>query len=174
MALNSLGKPELARIELEEARRARPDDPHIDPLYLDTLLRTDLAKAVEEAERLADQPGVPAEVLAGCVNVLAARADQLTEGEFHAIAPQILDWSLRFDQSPGRDRVRASVLAQVRFNRGLTLLRLGQVDQAQHELELAHAIDPVLPEIAEATGLHAYDQRARDLATRLRSRLIAA
>ena len=36
-ALNFLGKPELARLEVEEARRARPDDPEIDSLYLDAL-----------------------------------------------------------------------------------------------------------------------------------------
>ena len=136
--------------------------------------RTDLEKAVEEAERLANKPSVAAEVLAGCINVLAARADQLPEEEFHAIAPQVLDWFLRFEQSPGRERIRASVLAQVHFNRGLILLRLGQADQALHELELAHAIDPVLPEIEEATRLHIYDQHARDLATRVRSRSIAA
>jgi tetratricopeptide (TPR) repeat protein len=174
MALIFQGKPDLARLELEEARKVRPDDPEVDSFYLDALLRTDLEKAVEEADRLANRPGVSAEVLAGCINVLAAHADRLPDDGFQAIATQVLDLSLRFDQSPGRDRIRASALALVHFNRGQIFLRLGQVDQAHREFELAHSIGQVLPEIAEATTLRAYDQRARDLAARVRSRLIAA
>jgi len=173
-ALLFLGKPELAMLEIEEARRLCPGNPENDRLFLEILRRTDLQRAGLEAETLAALPGASAAVLAECVNVLATQADNLPEDRFPPVAERILDWADRFQRAPGRERVRALPHAQLLFNKGLTLLRLGRIGEAHRTLELAQATDPIIPEIDEASQWTAYDQRAREIAARVRSRPLAA
>jgi tetratricopeptide (TPR) repeat protein len=169
-ALHSLGQHELALLEVEEARRARPDDPDVGFFYLELLLRVAPDRAAREAESLAEAAGVPAPVLAACINIWSAAAEQVADGMFEPIGRRILEWSDRFESAPGRDGVRASVLAQFQFNRGLILLRLGRIGEARRALELAHATNPEEDAIDEAQGLVAFDDRARGIAARLRAR----
>ena len=56
----------------------------------------------------------------------------------------------------------------------MTLLRLDRVEAALEALRLARAVDPIFKGIDEATRLTAYNQHARDLAARVRSRPTAA
>jgi len=93
--------------------------------------------------------------------------------EFADLGPRILGWIDRFERAPGRDRVRASMLAQVQFNRGLLMLRLGRLDEARDALEHANATDPIEPMIGEAKALQVFDDRAREIAGRFRDRPIA-
>jgi cytochrome c-type biogenesis protein CcmH/NrfG len=52
----------------------------------------------------------------------------------------------------------------------LTLLRQGRVDQAREAFGRAHEIDPDEPAIDEALGLDSFNDRARDIAVRLRKK----
>jgi hypothetical protein len=169
-----LGKPELALPEIEEARRLDPGNPNDDRLFLEVLRRTDLVRATREAEVLAASTNVPAGVLAECINVLATHADNLSDDQFRPVADRILTWVDQFESAPGRDHVRASVLAQLQFNRGMLLLRLRLPDDARRALELAHAIDPLDESLDEATRLVAHDRHAREIAARVRSKTLAA
>lgn len=169
-ALHFLGEPELALMEIEEALGARPDDPDVTYFYLESLRRIDPDRAAIEAESRAEAGDASAPVLAACINIWSAAADQLPDERFAAVGRRVLDWVDRFERAPGRDRVRASVLAQVQFNRGLLLLRLGRRDEARDALHLAHATDPVEPAIGEASALDVFDDRARGIAARLRGK----
>jgi tetratricopeptide (TPR) repeat protein len=169
-----LGKPELALPELEEARRLSPDDADDVRLLLDILRRIDLPRARREAEALAAQPDAPAGLLAECINVLATYADSLPDEQFRPVADRMLEWADRFDRAAGREQVLALTLALIQFNRGMILLRLGRTEDARDALNLARSVDPILSEIAEATRLTSFDQHARDLAARVRSRPSAA
>ncbi len=175
-ALHFLGEAGLALVAMEDARRDRPDDPDVLFFYLETLRRSDTGRAEREAESFALHVDASAPVLAACVNIGAAAVDRLPDPEFEASAAQVLGWIDRFEQAPGRDRVRASVLAQVQFNRGLLLLRLGRLDQAVETFNLAHATDPADPTLEEARVLKTYDEDTRRLAARFRNKplLIAA
>ena len=169
-ALHFLGKPELALIEIEEALRIAPEDSHVSFVQLEILRGVDPSRAWREAESRAEVQGTSATILAACINIWAAAADQVSDQGFEAVGVRILDWVDRFERAPGRDQVRASVLAQVQFNRGLVLLRLGQRDDARHALDLAHAADPVEPAIDEALRLEVFDDRAREIGARLREK----
>ncbi len=169
-----LGKPELALVEIEEARREGSTDPDDDFLFLGILRHLDLPRARREAEALASDPNVPAAVLAECINVMATHADDLPDDQFEGVADRILTWADRFDRAPGREQVMALTLALLQFNRGMALLRLGRVEAARDTLRLARAVDPIFPGIDEAARLTSYDQRARDLAARARARSTAA
>jgi hypothetical protein len=169
-----LGRPELALTEIDEARRLGSEDPDDDRLFLEILRRIDLPRAQREAEALASIPDASANVLAECINVLADHADSLPDDQFGPVAERILAWVDRFDRAPGREHVLALTLALLQFNRGMILLRLGRGEAARDALRLAWAVDPVFSEIEEATRLTVYDQSARDLAARVRSRAVAA
>ena len=95
-----LGKPELALLEIEEARRAEPN-PDNDHLFLEILRRVDLTRAVREAEALAVTSHIRADVLAECINVLATHADNLPDDQFEPVGRRILDWSEQFERAPG-------------------------------------------------------------------------
>jgi hypothetical protein len=56
----------------------------------------------------------------------------------------------------------------------MILLRLGRTEAARDALNLARSVDPILSEIEEATQLTSFDQHARELAARVRSRPFAA
>jgi hypothetical protein len=172
--LEQLGKPELALIEIEEARRLDSTDPDDDFHFLGLLRRIDLPRASREAEAFASNPDAPAAVLAECINVLGTHADELPDDQFGPVADRILAWADRFDRAPGREEVTALTIALLHFNRGMTLLRLGRGDEARDALRLARAIDPIFSEIDEAARLTNYDQRARMLAARARARSTAA
>jgi len=169
-----VGKHELALSEVQEARRQGSVDSDDLRLLLDILRRTDLARAKHEAETIAERPDVVAGVLAECINVLADHADNLPDDQFEAVGEKILTWVERFGHAPGYDEVLPSTRALAHFNRAMTLLRLDRNDGARDALRLARAADSVFSEIAEAMGLTVYDQHARDLAARVRARLIAA
>ena len=169
-ALHFLGKPELALLEIEDALQAMPNDPEIGFFQLEILRGIDPDRASREAESRAEVQGTDAVVLAACINIWAAAADQVSDQSFKTVGLRILDWVDRFERAPGRDQVRASVLAQVQFNRGLALLRLGRRDDARHALDFAHAADPVEPAIDEALRLEVFDDRARRIAARLREK----
>ena len=100
--LLQLGKPELALIEIEEARRVDPGQPNDDSLFLQILRRIDLDRATREAEEFAEGPATSAIVLAECVNVLSTHADDLPDDQFEPVGRRMLDWSDRFEQAPGR------------------------------------------------------------------------
>ena len=171
-----LGELELAALEIEEARRLEQGHPDDDRLFLEILRRADLPRATREAESLASELNLTAVVLAECIHVLATHADHLADDPFLPVARTILGLIERFERAPGRDRVRATDLALVQFNRGLILLRLGQIAEAQCSLAMAHATNPTLPEIDEAKDWTSYNQRAREIAAQIyaRPRPIAA
>ena len=173
-SLALIGKPELALREIQEARALDPGHPNNNRLFLQILRRIDLARAGREAEALASDPEVSASLLAECVNVIATQADEVPDAEFEPIGRRILDWSERFEHATGRERVSASTLALLQFNRGMALLRLGRDEAAREALGLARAVDPIFSGIDEAVGLTRYDQHARDVAARVRSRPTAA
>ncbi len=169
-----LRKDELALMEIEDARLLNPDNPDNVHSFLEILRRIDLPRARLEAEALAPRVDIPAGILAQCVNVLATYADNLPDDQFGPVAEKILTWAGRFERAPDRERVIALTFALFQFNRGVVLLRLGQAEAAREALKLASAVDPVFPEIDEATRLTVYDQRARELAARVRARPTAA
>ena len=129
--LLQLEQLDLALVEIEEARRLAQGHPNDDFLLLEILRKANLPKAVQTAHELASDPDLDARVLAECVHVLATSADQLADEPFQAMAARILELADRFERAPGRDRVHASTLAIVQFNRGLVQLRLGQLHEAQ-------------------------------------------
>ncbi len=165
---------ELALIEIQEARRLVKGHPNYDFLLLEILRQANLPQAIREAEELAANPDLDAKVLAECIHVLATHADHLADPQFQVAAETILGLVERFERAPGRDRVRATDLALVQFNRGLILLRLGQIAEAQRSLALAHATNPTVPEIDEAKDWTSYNQRAREIAAQMYARPIAA
>ena len=169
-ALHFLGEPGLALVAIEDALRDRPDDPDVLFFYLETLRRTDVARAEREAQSWAARDDASAPVLAACINIWSAAADRLSDHEFAAVAAQVLGWMDHFERAPGRDRVRASVLAQVQFNRGLLMLRSGRSGEALDALNLAHATDPVEPSLDQARHLHQFDEKARELARSFRGK----
>ena len=172
-ALLSFGEPELALIEVEEALQARPHDSKNIYLYLELLRKIDPDRAAIEAEALAESGTVNALALVACINIASTVADRLSGERFDPLGRKILEWSERFESAPGRDRVHASLLAQVQLNRGLALLRLGRREEARRAMELAHAADPSVPAIDPSESL---DARALEVAEQVRSRapLIAA
>ena len=137
--LLQLEQLDLALVEIQEARRLAQGHPNDDFLLLEILRKTNLPRAVQTAYEMASDPDLDARVLAECVHVLATSADQLADEPFQAIAARILDLADRFERAPGRDRVHASSLAIVQFNRGLVQLRLGQLHEAQRSLDMASA-----------------------------------
>lgn len=174
IALYFLGRLELALIEVDAALASLPDASNFAFLYLDLLRRTNPIKAVEEAERLASMSEASAVILVSAINILASHAEDLPDDQFAPIARRTLDFYERFERSPGRGQVTASLLSLVHFNRGLVLLRLGQTELARAALELAHAIDPYDLTLDEATELVSYGQRAREIAARVRAKPLAA
>ncbi len=105
LALRTHGKLGLALLEMEEARRARPDDPEVVFVYLDLLRLEDLPSAVVEAETIAGLPSVPALVLSACINILATQAEQASDDQFEPVAERVLALCHRFDQAPDLDQV---------------------------------------------------------------------
>lgn len=173
-ALHAMGKSELALVELRAARSIRPGHPADDFLYLDLLRRVAPGQAAGEADRLAHAAEAPAMVLAAAINVLAERAEDSTGDEFAARASRILGLCERFEHAPGRSDISAALLSLVHFNRGMTLLRLGHVDTARAALDLAHAIEPLNEGLIEATQIAMSGPQAREIASRVRSRLLSA
>ena len=169
-ALYLMGEYDLTLIEIEAAIRARPGDPATRSLYLETLRKVDLPRAANEAARLASDDAIDAGTLASCINVHASIADRASDAEFSLLGRRIIEWAARFELAHGRDRIRASTLAQVKFNVGLTLLRFGRHHDARAALDLAHATDPEEPSIGEAVGLDSFDHHAREIAARYREK----
>ena len=105
--------------------------------------------------------------------MLATHADDLPDDQFGPVADRILAWADRFDRAPGREEVTALTIALLQFNRGMTLLGwAGAMTPATPSAW--RAVDPIFSEIDEASRLTTYDQGARMLAARARSRSTAA
>lgn len=171
--LLSLGKPELALVEIEEARRINPGQAIGDCLFLRILRVTDLPRAVREAEVLAAKPDLSANVLAHCICILGTLADTVPDHEFTPLSLRIIAWVERFRNAPSDQSVKPSK-AMVQFDYGLVLLRLGRHAEARQVfVELASEINPA-PEFIEAARLTTYDDDARRLAAQFRSRPSAA
>ena len=136
LALRHMGKLGLALLEMEEARRAHPDDPEVAFVYLDILRLEDLPSAVVEAETIAGSPGVPALVLSACINILATQAEQMPDDQFEPVAERVLGLCRRFDQAPDLDQAGLSLKALSYFNRGLVHLRAGRISQARKAFEM--------------------------------------
>jgi tetratricopeptide (TPR) repeat protein len=169
-ALRWIDEPALALIDIKEAMNARPDDPNMIYYYLETLKLVDLDRAASEASDRAQRGDTPTLVLASCINAESMSAARLTNDEFQVAASRILSWINRFEFAPDRDSIPAPIRAQVYSNLGLTLLRQGRVDQAREAFGRAHEIDPDEPAIDEALGLDSFNDRARDIAVRLRKK----
>lgn len=163
--LLELKQLDLALVEIQEARRLGHRHPSDDSLLLEILRHANLPRAIQTVDELAADPGLDAKVLAGCVHVLATYADQLADEPFQNVAVKILELADRFERAPGRDRVEASTLAIVQFNRGLVQLRLGRLHEAERSLDLASASNPTIPELLRARNLTTYDEQAREIAS---------
>ncbi len=168
LALRQMGKLGLALLEMKDARRARPDDPMFAFVYLDLLRLEDLPSAVSEAQSIAESPDVTALVLSACINILAAWAEQASDGQFDSIAQQVLAWCRRFDQAPDLDQAGPSLVALSYFNQGLIHLRAGRISLARQAFQNAQQRFPVGPILDEVTGLQTYDRHAREVAERVR------
>ena len=169
LALRRMGKLGLALLEIEDARRFRPDDPEVVFVHLDLLRLEDFPAAVAEAETVAGSPGVPALVLSACINILSTQAEQAAADQFEPAARRVLDWCRRLDQAPDREQAGESLVALSHFNRGLVLLRAGRVSQAREAFEHAHRIYPEGPMLHEVAGLQTYDRHAREIARSVRT-----
>jgi hypothetical protein len=173
-ALLAMNNPGLALLELEAARLRIGGDPNLELVYLECLRRAAPDRAVLEASRHASSTATPAITLVASINILASRAEELSGVEFETLANLTMHSYEQFERAPGRSDISASLLSLVHFNRGLLLLRLGRHVEARRALELAHLIDPLDPSLDEATQLVAYDQHAREIGSRVRSRRLAA
>jgi hypothetical protein len=91
LRLWSMGKLGLALREAKEARKALPQDPDVALLLLNLLRLQDLDSAVAEAETIASSSVVPAELLSGCINVLARCAEEAKAEKFESLSDRILD-----------------------------------------------------------------------------------
>ena len=169
-ALYFLGELGLALHEVRAALRDRPQDPDLFYFYLELLFRDDPDRAAREAAVEAEKPDAPAPVLAACIDIWAAAAEQVPDDQFEPVGRRILQLAGRFEEAPGREQVRASVLAGVQFHRGLVLLRMGQLEGAREALRLAHATDPKDAVFGDAARLNAFDSDARQIAARFREK----
>ena len=169
LALRQMGKLGMALVEMEDARRARPDDPMLAFVYLDILRLEDLPSAVLEAQKFAELPDVPALVLSACINILATWAEHASDDQFDSIAQRVLTWCRRFDQAQDLDLAGPSLVALYYFNRGLVLLRAGRITLARQAFENTQQHYPVGSMLEDVTGLQTYDRHARDVLERVRT-----
>jgi hypothetical protein len=169
LSLRQMGKLGLALWEMEEARRACPENHDLVAVYLDLLRREDLPSAVAEAESLTEVLELPAVILSACINILAARAEQTPDDEFPLMANQVFGLCERFDRAPDLADAGASLIALSHFNRGMVHLRAGRISQARQAFETAQRIYPVGPMFDQIARLQTYDQNARKVASIVRS-----
>jgi tetratricopeptide (TPR) repeat protein len=148
-----LRRPELARLEIEEARRVDPGHENYDVLYLEILRRIDLDRALEEAKEMAEANQAPAQLIAAYVNILSTRADQLTDEQFPPLGTTIIEWAQRFEQAPGRDNVPDSTLGQLDYNLAQSYKRLGRMDEADESLQRACHASPLLARLLRSNNL---------------------
>ena len=113
-------------------------------------------------------------VLAVAIGILAERAEKFPKEQFQTEAARLIALSERFEKvSSDRDRT-SDFLSLVYFNLGMIRLKLGNIDEAHRALERASQIKPFDEMFIEATQLDAYDDRAREIAVRVRSRSLVA
>lgn len=163
-------------IEIRKARAATPDKPEFDNLFLELLRQSSLDLAAIEAERFVQMDRPADMVLAVAIGILAERAEKFPKEQFQTEAARLIALSERFEKvSSDRDRDRTSdFLSLVYFNLGMIRLKLGNIDEAHRALERASQIKPFDEMFIEATQLDAYDDRAREIAVRVRSRSLVA
>jgi len=169
--LAMMGKPELALVEVADARRGGHAGTADDRLFLEILRRIDLPRAVREASAFAARNDLPAAVLATCIDVLTDHAEHLPDDQFGPVGDQILKLAERYDHASDRDESDAQTTALFNFNRGMTLLRLGRSDEARAALMQARLI---MNSTREATEPNGYDARAKNFADRIRATSPAA
>jgi tetratricopeptide (TPR) repeat protein len=169
--LQALGRIGLALREIIDARLAAPHKPSVNVIYLDLLRRQDLPAAVVAAESLARPSDVPAPVLTACSTVMATAAEEAPDDRFEPMARRVLELCDRLVQSTDFKNLAPAFRATLFLNRGLMLLRLGRIGEAQDAFRDAHETYPLDSTMDEATRLDAYDEHARELAHRVRDRL---
>jgi hypothetical protein len=137
-------------------------------LQLDLLRLEDLPAAVSMAEEIAESQTVPALVLAACLNVLGTHAEQVSNDEFGSTAERVFDLSQRIEEAPDRGQLTPSLLALCHFNRGVVLLRAGEISKARREFERANELYPEGRILASPAALQTYDLHTREVARRVR------
>jgi hypothetical protein len=174
-ALYMMRRPELALLEIEDARRGGVE-PHEQflPLYLDILRRTDLRRARGEVEARPEPREAHAMLLASYIAVFASIMESPDGDPREPIAMHILDLADRFESAPGREQVPASILARVWFHRGFAQMCLGRVDDAHRALESAYLIDPLDAAIRDAQHLVGLGPPAWSIAARVGEKPFAA
>jgi tetratricopeptide (TPR) repeat protein len=163
-ALFLLGHVELGREENELALLENPNSAAYLSLHLELLRRSDLPKALQEAQRLADDPIIGARVLAAAINVFATYLDGFSNHEFEARVGMMLDWIERFQRLTGVENIPVSVRSQVWFNSGMALLRISKVDDARNSFSRILQLNPRDKKVQRAIELDRFDEEARQLA----------
>jgi tetratricopeptide (TPR) repeat protein len=163
-----MDKPGLALLAAREARAASPDNPDVAFLFLDLLRQEDMASAISEAESIAASASVPADLLSGCINVLASRAEEVDVVELGSFASRVLAWCERLDRAQDRERARRPLLALADFNRGMVFLRLNRKDEAIEAFKRAESMFPAGLKHLDITSLQVFDHRAREIARQIR------
>jgi tetratricopeptide (TPR) repeat protein len=165
----AFGYPELALLAIDDALAKGPDDPSFTRQRLHILESLDLERAFSEARTLVDADGAPAIVLAACATIYAAYARQ-SAASGPQIRRELLRFTERFDQAPGRETLPVSVPAMICVNRGFALLALGNREQGVAELSKAIGFDPSSAEAYTARGIEHYPtpQALRDLENAIR------
>jgi hypothetical protein len=166
-----MGKPELALVEVADARRSGHGDPDDDRLFLEILRRIDPPRAATEASALAARTDAGAAVLAKCIDVLTDYAERLPDDQLMPVADQVLRLAKRYEVAPDRDEVDAQSRALFGFNLADMLLRLGRGDEARATLRQARLAMHDWRDSPEAAG---YSVLARNLADRIRATSPAA
>jgi len=168
-ALRQMGKFRLALLEIDDARETHADDPMVLFLQLELLRLEDLPAAVAMVEKIVESPTVAALVLAACINVLGTQAEQAATNVFPSVAERVYDLCQRLEGAPDRDQLARSLSALSHFNRGIVLLRAGQVSGARGEFKCANELYPEGRILDSPASLQTYDLHTREFARRVRA-----
>jgi tetratricopeptide (TPR) repeat protein len=168
-ALRQMGKFRLALLEVEDARETHPDDPMVLFLQLELLRLEDLPAAVAMVEKIVESPTVTALVLAACINILGTQAEQAATNLVPPVAERVYDLCQRLEEARDREQLAPSLLALAHFNRGIVLLRAGQVSKARGEFECANQLYPEGRILDSPAALETYDLHTREVARRVRA-----
>jgi len=169
LCLRALHQDRLALAELDPALRQDPDNSNYQWLWLDLLSRVDLDRALVEARQHANTPGVSAQVLAVCVQILGAFLEAQSEAAFRKEFPTLLEWAERFQAASERDEPPVSARVMVLLYVGLAKLRAGRSEDAVRDFDalLEMTDDSELKDaVRQLTRNPCYDDQARQLVQR--------
>ena len=171
-AAQAFGYPELALLAIDDALLRAPGSPAFVYRRLDLLKTLDLDRAFEEARRAAQDPNLPAVVIAAFAGIYNAYARRLAQPGMVEVERALLELTHRFERSPGRDTAPASIATMVYVARGFAILHLSEVHMADRTSAIdafnrAVAADPSSAEALAARGLETYPdaKSIRDLET---------